>query len=154
MDQAPDRTPAAGAGLAGQRTVERGGQALPEPDDPVDARGGTGDGVRVHRGVVQHAPAPIRSLGYWSPLEFERFHQADSVDRSVHGARTVNALRATTSPLDPALRAGSTPPTEVNVVYVTSLREPKASAVHEIGATSHLGGLHLYQDAVITHTDS
>ena len=62
------------------------------------------------------------ALGYRSPLEFERLHQAgsvdDSVDGSVDGARPVDALRATTSPLDPALRAGSIPPTEVDVVDV------------------------------------
>ena len=51
------------------------------------------------------------SLGYQSPLEFERLHQAGAVD----GARPVDALRAPTSPLDPALRTGSTPPTEINV---------------------------------------
>ena len=45
-------------------------------------------------------------LGYRSPLEFERLH-AGPVD----GARPVDALRAPTSPLDPALRAASTPPT-------------------------------------------
>ena len=46
------------------------------------------------------------ALGYRSPLEFERLH-AGPVD----GARPVDALRAPTSPLDPALRTGSTPPT-------------------------------------------
>ena len=51
------------------------------------------------------------SLGYQSPLEFERLHQAGAVD----GARPVDALRAPTSPLDPALRTGSTPPTGINV---------------------------------------
>ncbi len=64
------------------------------------------------------------ALGYRSPLEFERFHEAgpvdESVDKSVDGARPVDALRAPTSPLDPALRAGSTPPTEINVVDVRS----------------------------------
>ena len=47
------------------------------------------------------------ALSYRSPLEFERLHQAFPVD----GARPVDALRAPTCPLDPALRAGSTPPT-------------------------------------------
>ena len=42
------------------------------------------------------------ALGYRSPLEFERLHQAGAVD----GARPVDALRAPTSPLDPALRTG------------------------------------------------
>ena len=51
------------------------------------------------------------SLGYRSPLEFERLQQAGAVD----GARPVDALRAPTSPLDPALRTGSTPPTGINV---------------------------------------
>ena len=51
------------------------------------------------------------ALGYRSPLEFERLHQAGAVD----GARPVDALRAPTSPLDPALRTGSTPPTGINV---------------------------------------
>ena len=46
------------------------------------------------------------ALGYRSPLEFERLHTAP-----VDGARPVDALRAPTSPLDPALRTGSTPPT-------------------------------------------
>ena len=46
------------------------------------------------------------ALGYRSPLEFERLHAAP-----VDGARPVDALRAPTSPLEPALRAGSTPPT-------------------------------------------
>ena len=50
------------------------------------------------------------ALGYRSPLEFERLHQAGAVD----GARPVDALRAPTSPLDPALRTGSTPPTGIN----------------------------------------
>ena len=64
------------------------------------------------------------ALGYRSPLEFERLHEAgpvdESVDKSVDRARPVDALRAPTSPLDPALRAGSTPPTEINVVDVHS----------------------------------
>ena len=51
------------------------------------------------------------ALGYRSPLEFERLHPGP-----VDGARPVDALRAPTSPLDPALRPGSTPPTEINVV--------------------------------------
>ena len=51
------------------------------------------------------------ALGYRSPLEFERLHQAGAVD----GARPVDALRAPTSPLDPALRTGSTPTTGINV---------------------------------------
>ena len=63
------------------------------------------------------------ALGYRSPLEFERLHEAgpvdESVDTSVDGARPVDALRAPTSPLDPALRAGSTPPTEINVLDVS-----------------------------------
>ena len=56
------------------------------------------------------------ALGYLSPLEFERRH-AGPVD----GARPVDALRAPTSPLDPALRAGSTPPTgnDVDVQIMT-----------------------------------
>ncbi len=64
------------------------------------------------------------ALGYRSPLEFERLHEAgpvgESVDKSADRARPVDALRAPTSPLDPALRAGSTPPTEINVVDVHS----------------------------------
>ena len=56
------------------------------------------------------------ALGYVSPLEFERLH-AGPVD----GARPVDALRAPTSPLDPALRTGSTPPTgnDVDVHIMT-----------------------------------
>ena len=46
------------------------------------------------------------ALGYRSPLEFERLH-AGPVD----GVRPVDTLQVPTSPLDPALRAGSTPPT-------------------------------------------
>ena len=46
------------------------------------------------------------ALGYRSPLEFERLH-ASPVD----GVRPVDTLQVPTSPLDPALRAGSTPPT-------------------------------------------
>ena len=55
------------------------------------------------------------ALGYRSPVEFERLH-VDPVD----GARPVDALRAPTSPLDPALRAGSTPPTG-NDVHVQAM---------------------------------
>ena len=55
------------------------------------------------------------ALGYRSPLEFERLHAGP-----VGGARRVDALQATTSPLDPTLRAGPTPPTgnddDVNVM--------------------------------------
>ncbi len=56
------------------------------------------------------------ALGYRSPLEFERLHPGP-----VDGARPVDALRAPTSPLDPALRAGSTPPTgnDVDVQTMT-----------------------------------
>ena len=54
------------------------------------------------------------ALGYLSPLEFERRHAASPVD----GARPVDTLRAPTSPLDPALRAGSTPPTGNDAVDV------------------------------------
>ena len=51
------------------------------------------------------------ALGYLSPLAFERRHQAGPVD----GARPGDALLAPTSPLDPALRAGSTQPTGTDV---------------------------------------
>ena len=56
------------------------------------------------------------ALGYRSPLEFEHLHAAP-----VDGAQPVDALRAPTSPLDPALRAGSTPPTgnDVDVQAMT-----------------------------------
>ena len=47
------------------------------------------------------------ALGYLSPLDFERLHETVPVDVD----RPVDALRAPTSPLDPALHAGSTPPT-------------------------------------------
>ena len=63
--------------------------------------------------MATHAEA----RGYRSPLDFERLHRADPVD----GARPVDALRAPTSPLDPVLRAGSTPPTgnDVHVHVMT-----------------------------------
>ena len=60
------------------------------------------------------------ALGYRSPLEFERLRA-----RPVDGARPVDALRAPTSPLDPALRASSTPPTgnDVDVQAITRTRK-------------------------------
>ena len=45
-------------------------------------------------------------LGYRSPLAFERLHVGP-----VDGVRPVGTLPVPTSPSDPALRAGSTPPT-------------------------------------------
>ena len=45
------------------------------------------------------------ALGYKSPLAFERLHAIP-----VDGVRPVDTLQVPTSPLDPALRTGSTPP--------------------------------------------
>ncbi len=59
------------------------------------------------------------ALGYRSPLEFERLHQAGAVD----GARPVDALRAPTSPLDPALARDPHRPQE------SMLMEPLAKRV-------------------------
>ena len=56
------------------------------------------------------------ALGYLSPLEFDRLHVGP-----VDGTRPVDALRAPTSPLDPALPAASTPTTGNDVdVHVTT----------------------------------
>ena len=61
---------------------------------------------RTTLSTYAEARAAVFALGYRSPLEFERLH-ASPVD----GVRPVDTLQVPTSPLDPALRAGSTPPT-------------------------------------------
>ncbi len=61
---------------------------------------------RTTLSTYAEARAAVFALGYRSPLEFERLHVGP-----VDGVRPVDTLQVPTSPLDPALRAGSTPPT-------------------------------------------
>ena len=77
-------------------------------------------------------------LRYRSLLRFERLHAAP-----VDGARFVDTLRVPSSPLDPALRTGSTPSTRAISVH-RSCREPEnVNLSHETGATFTAGGLWL-----------
>ena len=91
-----------------------------------DARGGAGGSVRVHRGVVQHASPSFGARLSVAP-RVRAAPRGGPCGRLCGGARPVDALRAPTSPLDPALRAGSTPPTENQCCLMyTALRESKA----------------------------